>query len=601
MKIKIKKTYAGHTRLKYQNKRINELRYHITNKKPITRKRLRKFLAKTLKEMPNKDDMMIMVNAKFGDRNRSGKFTDIEPQDLDIFDPSYYGVDNNFDDKIYAFSLYLREKVKPSKEGGQTELNDCLYRCLYKAFAGNIPNMKFANSLKKYLNLERNEKVHIDLIPKLEEKLRTRINVSGDHDYISTKDHTRRIDLKLTDGHYTLLQHRSKKLIQAIAHEEKQPLFYFYDNKGIYHIYNGDDFSEIELDTYITMKADIRKNPRTTSHFLLPAKSKETMEQEYNAFVKDADDIRDKTKGLVNIYKCQGKYTMAIRRLFFNYSRCFECEGITEHESKYIDKAFMGGLIWGHKKVHLEDAYCYDFNSMYSHVMCSYSFPLQEGKFHRLDILEDSIKYGIYRCNVSNADKRLFKTNKFNFYTHIDLKRARELKYDIELIHDEQPNALIYQSGKVYGTQLFKPTIDQLYPHKGTTPAIKKLLALFWGSLVKRWTYLVNTKDKDVNIKDGREMIFITRRKDYHLVKCQRTNNRYEFDYARVAPFITAQARYLVSKQMEEHIDSIHRCHTDGFIADKKLSIPLSRDLGKIKLEKQGKCYIHHSMKVDWA
>ena len=232
--------------------------------------------------------------------------------------------------------------------------------------------------------------------------------------------------------------------------------------------------------------------------------------------------------------------------------------------------------------------------------MCTYSFPLQEGKFYRLNSLEESIKYGIYRAIVSNTDKRLFKLNNDNHYTHIDLKRARELNYNIELIIDEHPNALIYQSGKVYGSKLFKPTIDKLYPHKKTTPGIKTLLALFWGSLCKHGTYLASTRDKSVNIKPGTEPLFITRRQDHHIAKCLWEKKIFELDYARIGPFITAQARYIVSKQMEEHIDSIHMCHTDGFVADKILPIPLSRDIGKIKIEIQGKCKIRHCMDVKW-
>ena len=75
----------------------------------------------------------------------------------------------------------------------------------------------------------------------------------------------------------------------------------------------------------------------------------------------------------------------------------------------------------------------------------------------------------------------------------------------------------------------------------------------------------------------------------------------YEYDYARIGPFVTAQARYLVSKQMEANIDNIHRCHTDGFVADKKLPITLSTALGGIKVEKQGQCFIHNAMKLEWV
>ena len=40
------------------------------------------------------------------------------------------------------------------------------------------------------------------------------------------------------------------------------------------------------------------------------------------------------------------------------------------------------------------------------------------------------------------------KQNKFKYYTHIDITRARELQYNIILIEDDKPNVLYYSREK---------------------------------------------------------------------------------------------------------------------------------------------------------
>ena len=53
------------------------------------------------------------------------------------------------------------------------------------------------------------------------------------------------------------------------------------------------------------------------------------------------------------------------------------------------------------------------------------------------------MRYGIYRCHIEVEDKKLIRQNKLDYYTHIDITRARELQFEITLIKDEQPNFYI--------------------------------------------------------------------------------------------------------------------------------------------------------------
>ena len=51
------------------------------------------------------------------------------------------------------------------------EYNNCLYHCLEKLLGDRIP-WKFAVNMKRFLKLKANDKISIDLIPELEEKLK---------------------------------------------------------------------------------------------------------------------------------------------------------------------------------------------------------------------------------------------------------------------------------------------------------------------------------------------------------------------------------------------------------------------------------------------
>ena len=627
--IKFKKVYSGNTRLSYgvKSNEIREIQYQIEGA-PITRNQLKVRLEKELKRVKERvgDDIQVMVNMRFGDRDRSSKWYIGKPsdlaEDLNMIEQATleaYGVNWEFEDKVYQFALYFSKKLPPPNPGGSAsgKHNDCLYNCLIKAFAGRIPSMKYPSRLKKFLGLDRDDPVHYNLIPKLEDKLKIRIHIHGDYEYTSPKQFTRVIYLRLKNGHYTISHHESKKLIQAVSFDEHSPIFFYRGEgpsilkspisslglKNIFHTYDG-QLGKMTMDEFAEMQRDMRLKPQSCPFFMVSSKSRD-LEAEYNKFVKNADRLRDRTNGLINLYKNKGNMVMCIKRLFYNCSRCFEPEYISPQQTIWTDNALGGALIWG-IKCELENAILYDFNSFYASVMNSNVFPLTEGEFFLLQELPEKLKYGIYRAIITGHDYRLFRLNKDDHYTHFDLKRARELKYKIHLIQDGNANALLYLKGKVSGKRLFGPTIERLYPLKqkwvkSSTEKknpIGQLLSLFWGSLAKKRRYFHNTKNGHYTITG--KLFSITPTNDGNHIVYSSERTVYESSYARVCPFITSLARYQMSRHIEANIENIFRVHTDGYIVNKELDLEISDKLGGIKIEKQGQCQINNSIDVKW-
>ena len=84
--------------------------------------------------------------------------------------------------------------------------------------------------------------------------------------------------------------------------------------------------------------------------------------------------------------------------------------------------------------------------------------------------------------------------------------------------------------------------------------------------------------------------------------------NLFEGEYPRIAPFLLAQGRKIISEQIEPYKDKIRRIHTDGFILEEDSEqLPLincsenaSITLKALKFEKEGKCYVKNANQVSW-
>ncbi|RHZ83557.1 hypothetical protein Glove_91g112 [Diversispora epigaea] len=215
----------------------------------------------------------------------------------------------------------------------------------------------------------------------------------------------------------------------------------------------------------------------------------------------------------------------------------------------------LGGIIWADNEWKGFGRQ-YDETSLYPSIMQSaFTFPIKKGKFQTLqDFINHRgyILYGIFRAKVEFKEdiKMLFRYNKHNKYTHIDLSYAKELGLQVILIQDNAPNALIYEKE----TRIPGEVINKSYYN------ISDVV-----NLSKPFDY---PEDKIL------ESIIPTNNTSWTF-QFSNPNNLFKGEYPRIAPFILAQGRKIISKTIEPYKDKVKRVHTDGFI--------LSEDPIKVK------------------
>jgi hypothetical protein len=165
----------------------------------------------------------------------------------------------------------------------------------------------------------------------------------------------------------------------------------------------------------------------------------------------------------------------------------------------------QGALIFA-EVCDLDDAVCIDVNSAYPNAMrnTGFSVPMKQGDFSRITEFPEFITFGIYRCIIKKSGNKhtdkLFRFNKTNKYSHIDIANAKQLGLKVTLILDDEANCLLYGGGKrINGSRLFKSFIDFLYPMKcNGVEFAKKLLNVLWGALCERAKVYKALKEKFV-------------------------------------------------------------------------------------------------------
>ena len=93
--------------------------------------------------------------------------------------------------------------------------------------------------------------------------------------------------------------------------------------------------------------------------------------------------------------------------------------------------------------------------------------------------------------------------------------------------------------------------------------------------------------------------------KDNWTIQCSRPDNLFEGEYPRIAPFLLAIGRKMISETIQPYKDSLKRVHTDGFILNESnIKINTEPDahkiLGSLKFEKEGMCYVKNANQVIW-
>jgi hypothetical protein len=505
------------------------------------------------------------------------------------------------EDKIIAFQVvYFSGNKEP--QGGCGAHNDCFYDCLIR-FAPTITQHAFPNPtiLKKYCKLARDDKIPVNCIKKIEDKLpNCKIVVSGDYEYNSAKKGNYVINIVLINEHYKPGKVTNIYRVRGVPNEEKSPIIYKHHNAEKVVMYDGKEKIFRKNLNFYKMKYD---SVFQNDYIFIKSETSD-LKNDYEEFIKKADFLKEVTHGHYNLYKTGNLIKASLYR-FYTLNRGLDVEDIGTMEANWILNSMKAALIWC-KKGFEGPVHEYDINSAYPYIYSHnlFTFPVVSGEFHHFTNEEFQnlkyIKYGIYRCKITGTDPRLFRENPDCYYTHFDLNRAKELGYSIKLIEDENsPNALIYNN-RVNGRHVFGTYVTELqnliaeYPKQ--KPLFKKLLNVIWGALCKqnkKVTYL----DANVEYEIKDDILISLKPSNYNenhfIAKTLNYDNIFNTPFARIGPFILSKMRYIMSKLVEPHLKYIVRIHTDGFFSTRELtfektsntmdSLEIGTEMGNIK------------------
>ena len=232
--------------------------------------------------------------------------------------------------------------------------------------------------------------------------------------------------------------------------------------------------------------------------------------------------------------------------------------------------------------------------------------PIKSGEFKTFSKDEftslNFYPYGIYRVQISKSEddniNQLFRFNKLNYYTHINLTDAQRLGLQINLIEDERPNALLYSRNKCLRCdQIFKRYIEFLFPlkenktlEKDVRDYIKSIINRLWGALcetneTRNIIERDNMNDFQVPNNHKIKQTKPSRNKTQVIIDTVHNDNYYKSTFARLKPFILSKGRSMISAIMHPHKEYIKKINTDGFISSVKLGIKTGDKLGDLVYE----------------
>ena len=332
-----------------------------------------------------------------------------------------------------------------------------------------------------------------------------------------------------------------------------------------------------------------------------------TLEEQYNLIIIEQKLLFDLTSGKINLFKT-GSVAKTSVQLWYDIVNPPKPAPILSYESDIFESCYNGALIWAIP--YTGYGYKYDICSEYPSILRNdkMQWPIDQEELTtilNIDCVDIKFfKYGSYRAKIYDADYRLLKTNSKKWYTHTDLNRGLELAYKIELIEDENSNALLYKQF-VNGAKLFRPFFDYLFPYKKAGhKCFKKYMNTLHGALCQSDKTTINTSKNEIVYEDKEIMsmrpmgnnlddMFSEKLK----MDVYKKDKFYECDYARIKPFLVAKGRYMISKIIEKNLDNVVHCHTDGIILKNPIDSnqKLGNDIGDLNFECEGQCVIKNA------
>ena len=356
-------------------------------------------------------------------------------------------------------------------------------------------------------------------------------------------------------------------------------------------------------------KAFYIKNPRSTKYIFIKKNERDndlkylSIRKQCKSINKEAEKLLILTKGKINLYRT-GSPTNTSLQLFYDLCDNIEPEHIEDYEVNIFEKC-RGALIFGIPYEGI--GYKYDIVSEYPSIMNSaqHKFPIKKGTLKTYTKEEfDNLKFytfGLYHVEIHNIDFRVFRNNPENWYSHSELNFAiTKLKLKITLIiENEEPNALLYDANSlITGKNLFGPFVKYLFNFKDSgNSEIKKYLSNLWGKLCS--TNVI--KITNAVIYENKEIMSILPNDDGTLtIETFVKSKFYDFNYARIKPFLMAYGRLKIANIILPNIENIVRTHTDGIISKVELTINTGYGLGDLKKEGKGNCKILNNNNYIW-
>jgi len=371
--------------IKYRGYEVRELTKYNTNGKKFTRDEVKKWAEHYSKEIKKKGFRGKVMTSIYVENLgwRSGKIVDIGEKPPIFALADYEGCYVEEVKETKAFKMYfLREGEKP-RTGRTNNKSDCFFRCLSDVIPSDNLPFKSGKELSDFLKVSEHAGVSIDDIPKVEKKLKIyRINVHGDHQYISTHPGKIDINLNLIDGHYTLRKPKNKgshfvfnkrkiPLVYDINHENdavKCCTFYDYDKREV-------TYFEIPFDYFKEIKSKPKeyefkhKMPYVFIAFNNKRKLDDpdfSMERHLKEYTEQANIISFETSHELDLLRTNNFKNGALD-YFHKLNTNIIPEYIEAEEVEYIYKASFGALIWDEK--YEGELHKYDVCSHYPSIM----------------------------------------------------------------------------------------------------------------------------------------------------------------------------------------------------------------------------------------
>jgi hypothetical protein len=288
---------------------------------------------------------------------------------------------------------------------------------------------RIPSRLKTFLKLNRFEQVDSKYIKDINELFKThKIDLSGDEIYISPKTRNLTINIKLKDGHYTLIDNKDRKTTKKIRFNitDDMPVYIFKSNVEFKttKYYDGVKF--------ITMPTQqLYKDMKNTYKYICYKAHSDNIEKEYDEIQETRNELFKAIK--IDIFKYDHLHNCILETLMKYSEALTGPEEITNEEAYCIDQAYMGGLRWCEKDYEGK-FYGIDRNSSYSATVSSnrFVFPVKAGTFKNYTQDEfnklENYTFGIYHCHIENNSRKLFSSKIRGYYTQHDLRTAKNIK-----------------------------------------------------------------------------------------------------------------------------------------------------------------------------